>query len=318
MKGGFRMKRIITLLSAFLVILSLCGNTTVAEAKEKTSTEQSLEETELGTDIISIIVSVLLLITTAILYFFQLVLLQNKAEPYPLIISVIGRFKNRKKHFKEKSISKTPVYSWLYFGDKPNLDEDANKFMNIKKIKLEDNLTLYNEIINNRNKIYFSKIMDQDCIVFNSVSNRGNVIIEFCSAEFVIKNFGNDMKDISLLKAKITFNDKKVLDLGFSETGNYIPGVIQKNKKRKFVVCQITSDFKNNFCIKDLEFVKKVGHEYDMLKKRANDKVYNYSKIDIFISCRNIINSKKKYCITLSKDGYFFTTKTKKIIIYRR
>lgn len=40
------MKRIIALLSAFLVTLSLCGNTTVAEAKEKISTKQSLEEME--------------------------------------------------------------------------------------------------------------------------------------------------------------------------------------------------------------------------------------------------------------------------------
>lgn len=259
-------------------------------------------------DIINIIISILLLITTANLYIRQSTILKKNTIPYPFITSIVGRFLPSQGD-KDKPILKQYCHGF----DVPR----SNYIPKENIIPLHENdyhhRLLIKEATENKNSVYFSMFNKHKCLVLNTVKNPTNFLFEFCSGEIHFVNYGALLHNMSLVGAKVYFSEKKKpLILKASKQKN-ISSVLQDNEET-ILICQLVDDLKKMFCITDKEFIKNhLDGECQFFTDVVHDKVFNYKKIYIYLKCQNIYNHTFYFKMSVEKHGNYFIPDTKRV-----
>lgn len=272
-------------------------------------------------NIINLGITCFLFFTTRSLYNYQRTTLKNENTPYPYIISVKGRFgtkeeRNKIDRRKPMNNQKLPIVMWYYYGEQQERSLSEIEHMKgtlLSENNLEDQ-QIINEIKSNENSVCFSRINNENCIMFINQNIKESFIFEYCSAHIELKNYGALMNNFQLEGIIIYFNEEnnnKIKKLKVRNKGQKsIPLIIQPNQEVSLIYCQVTNNLIDSQCLtkeSDLEFL---GTEYDGLQIRAINNILNYNKVEIIVSCENFLREKFWYKLIFGKEGYYYVSKT--------
>lgn len=236
------------------------------------------DKLDIGIDIPNLIVSVCLLLVTANLYNYQNDTLKSENTPYPYISSVSGRIATPEElqniNIRNPLNSNNePVITWYYYGkqEATYLGKDIED-IGIELIETNpEDRKIINEIKNNEGSVCFSKINDHNCILFINEGIKSSFILEYCSADIEVKNYGASFHNFQLESIKVFFNDEKGKEeiILNSENTNQktIPLIIEPDNSVSLIYCQVTNNLIYSQCITSEDIIYEIGSSYDLLKK---------------------------------------------------
>lgn len=273
------------------------------------------------TDLANLIVSFVLLLVTANLYNYQNATLKGENTPYPYLIAVQARMGTEEELQNMDirnpiSFQGEPIITWYYYGKQ----EAKYLGQNIEDIGIElmetnpEDRKIINEIKNNQGSVCFSKINDHNCILFINEDIESSFVLEYCSADIKIKNYGAFFHNFELESIKCFYDEEHgrreiILDAENTEQKT-IPLVVEPNETIQLVYCQVTHNLINSQCITDETIISELGNSYDLLTKRMPDNALNYNKVEIIISCENFVGERFRYKLIFEKEGYYYVSKT--------
>lgn len=282
-------------------------------------------------NIINLGITCFLFFTTRSLYNYQRTTLKNENTPYPYIENIKFRFgtdserlnitkiDNKKLNMNDiKPINEKgmPIVMWYYYGKQTVLYYDKP----ISEIGIElhdDNLEdkkIIKEVKDNMQSVYFTKINDHNCIVFNAIKSMDSFILEYANAEIQLKNYGALLNHLELEEITIyynIYNSNKIISLKVTQNGQKtIPLIIQPNQTISLIYCQVTTNLIDSECVISKDALNILGREYDVLQKRMNDNILNYNKIEIIVTCENFLREKFRYKLIIEKEGGYYISKT--------
>lgn len=257
------------ILVLIIIMLVIVGVKIVITLKK---TKKIKDKLDIGIDIPNLIVSICLLLVTANLYNYQNDTLKSENTPYPYISAISVHVATPEEGQNEDS-KEIPIITWYYYGK-----QEAKYFgKDIEDIGIElietnpEDRKIINEIKNNEESVCFSRINDQNCILFINKEIKSSFILEYSSSVISIKNYGASFHNCQLESISVFFNDdhgKTELTLYSKNTEQKtIPLIFESDASINLIFCQVTHNLEYSQCITSEEVVYELGNLYDLLKK---------------------------------------------------
>lgn len=235
---------------------------------------------------------------------------QLELAPFP-VISKMG--------LKKRECGNEPYVKRFYSGDfdqkQLSLDEQID-IINFDRNKMELR-SLIDECLKstNRNKVYFSRFMGNNCLVFNLMdpkSQSDDFFYEFCSTEVEIVNHGALINGVQIISVDVTLNNDDIMHLN-GIANNKLECVIVENGTTKLTCDEVVNDFSKSLCINNKNKYARFDNSFDFLKRRLPADSLEYKKIKFRIKCWDLLNDSYEYDLTLESSNGFLQSYTKRL-----
>ena len=234
----------------------------------------------------------------------EAVIMNIELTPFPVITSMT---------LKKKECKDIPYVKRFYNGNWSTNEISLNGQIEIEqfnKTNLEHKLFI-EECLNNKEKVYFSRFENSNCLIFNLIKTGLNdrFFYEFCSTEVKFINYGALINGVQIEEVEVVQNNGESVAIK-GVANNKMECVIPKDAVFTMTCDVVTENIGNSLCINDEKVYKSFDSRFDFLKRRMPDESLKYKKIVFKIRCWNINNDCFSYNLILEIGNGFLTTKT--------